>query len=42
MASEGVKTMPKEKMNIVVFSGDMDKVLAAFILATTAASMEWR
>jgi len=29
----------KEKFNIVVFSGDMDKVLAAFILATTAASM---
>ncbi|MBU0672501.1 MAG: DsrE/DsrF/DrsH-like family protein [Candidatus Margulisbacteria bacterium] len=28
-----------EKFNIVVFSGDMDKVLAAFILATTAASM---
>jgi peroxiredoxin family protein len=32
--------MEKEKFNIVVFSGDMDKVLAAFILATTAASME--
>lgn len=31
--------MEKEKFNIVVFSGDMDKVLAAFILATTAASM---
>jgi len=31
--------MEKEKMNIVVFSGDMDKVLAAFILATTCASM---
>ena len=30
----------KEKMNIVVFSGDMDRVLAAFILATTAASMD--
>lgn len=29
----------REKFNIVVFSGDMDKVLAAFILATTAASM---
>jgi peroxiredoxin family protein len=29
----------KEKFNIVVFSGDMDKVLAAFILATTGASM---
>lgn len=32
--------MDKEKFNIVVFSGDMDKVLAAFILATTAASMD--
>jgi peroxiredoxin family protein len=39
MSGEEVKTMPKEKMNIVVFSGDMDKVLAAFIIATTAASM---
>ena len=31
--------MEKEKFNIVVFSGDLDKVLAAFILATTSASM---
>ena len=31
--------MEKDKFNIVVFSGDLDKVLAAFILATTAASM---
>lgn len=31
--------MDKEKFNLVVFSGDLDKVLAAFILATTAASM---
>lgn len=31
--------MEKEKFNLVVFSGDMDKALAAFILATTAASM---
>ncbi|MBI5700483.1 DsrE/DsrF/DrsH-like family protein [Candidatus Saganbacteria bacterium] len=31
--------MEKNKFNIIVFSGDMDKVLAAFILATTAASM---
>ena len=31
--------MEKEKFNIVVFSGDLDRVLAAFILATTAASM---
>lgn len=31
--------MEKEKFYIVVFSGDLDRVLAAFILATTAASM---
>ena len=31
--------MDKEKMTIAVFSGDLDKVLAAFFLATTAASM---
>ena len=31
--------MEKEKMTIAVFSGDLDKVLAAFFLATTAASM---
>jgi peroxiredoxin family protein len=31
--------MTQNKMTLVVFSGDMDKVLAAFILATTAASM---
>jgi peroxiredoxin family protein len=29
----------KEKMAIVVFSGDLDKALAAIILATTGASM---
>ena len=29
----------KEKSTIVVFSGDLDKVYAAFIIATTAASM---
>ncbi|MFQ5996974.1 MAG: DsrE/DsrF/DrsH-like family protein [Dehalococcoidales bacterium] len=29
----------KEKMTIVMFSGDLDKALAGFILATTAASM---
>jgi peroxiredoxin family protein len=31
--------MPQEKMNIVVFSGDLDRVMAAFIIATTAAAM---
>src|SRR4030043_675643 len=29
----------KEKFTIVVFSGDLDKAMAAFIMATTAASM---
>ena len=29
----------KEKMTIVVFSGELDKALAAFMLATTGASM---
>jgi peroxiredoxin family protein len=29
----------KEKFTVVVFSGDLDKALAAFIMATTAASM---
>ena len=29
----------KEKLSIVVFSGDLDRALAAFMLATTAASM---
>lgn len=30
--------MEKEKMTIVLFSGELDKALAAFTLATTAAS----
>lgn len=29
----------KEKLTIVMFSGDLDKALAGFIIATTAASM---
>ncbi len=29
----------KEKLSIVVFSGDLDRALAAFFLATTGASM---
>ena len=29
----------KEKMSLVVFSDDLDRALAAFFLATTAASM---
>ena len=30
----------KDKLTLVVFSGDFDRALAAFILATTAASMD--
>jgi len=37
--TEQEKVAEKEKMTIVVFSGDLDKALAAFILATTGASM---
>ena len=37
--AETVKAAEKEKMTIVVFSGELDKALAAFILATTGASM---
>jgi peroxiredoxin family protein len=33
------KAPAKEKMTLVVFSGELDKALAAFILATTGASM---
>jgi peroxiredoxin family protein len=38
MTEQG-QTGAKEKMTIVVFSGELDKALAAFILATTGASM---
>ncbi len=34
-----VKTPEKEKMTLVLFSGELDKALAAFILSTTGASM---
>lgn len=33
------KKKTKEKVTMVVFSGDLDKVLASFIIATGAASM---
>ncbi|MCJ7605290.1 MAG: DsrE/DsrF/DrsH-like family protein [Dehalococcoidales bacterium] len=33
------ETTEKEKMSIVVFSGEFDRAMAAFILATTGASM---
>ena len=31
--------MPKDKLSMVVFSGDLDKVLASFVIATGAAAM---
>jgi len=37
--AEDTKPAEKEKMTIVVFSGELDKAIAAFILATTGASM---
>jgi len=37
--TEEPKKPEKEKMTLVVFSGELDKALAAFILATTGASM---
>ncbi|WP_457551714.1 DsrE/DsrF/DrsH-like family protein, partial [Desulfobacula sp.] len=30
---------PEDKLSMVVFSGDLDKMLAAFIIATGAAAM---
>lgn len=39
----GVKTPPASKrMTIVMFSGELDRALAGFMLATTAASMGMR
>ncbi len=37
--AEQEKPVEKEKLTIVVFSGELDKALAAFIIATTGASM---
>jgi peroxiredoxin family protein len=37
--AEDVKPPEKDKMTLVVFSGEFDKAVAAFILATTGASM---
>jgi peroxiredoxin family protein len=37
---EQIKTnQPEDKLSMVVFSGDLDKLLAAFIIATGAAAM---
>jgi len=33
------KNQPEDKLSMVVFSGDLDKTLAAFIIATGAAAM---
>ena len=33
------ETIPKDKVTLVVFSGDLDRVLAAFIIASGAAAM---
>ena len=33
------KAAPKNKLSMIVFSGDMDKVLASFVIATGAAAM---
>jgi peroxiredoxin family protein len=33
------KKMPENKLSMIVFSGDMDKVLAAFVIATGAVAM---
>src|SRR5512139_1662578 len=37
--TEDVQPQEKEKMTMVVFSGEFDRAVAAFILATTGASM---
>ena len=34
-------TRQKDKMTLVIFSGELDRALAAFIIATTGASMGW-
>ena len=37
---EGLKgNQPEDKISMVVFSGDLDKALAAFIIATGAVAM---
>jgi len=33
------KTLPENKIALIVFSGDLDKVLAAFVIATGSAAM---
>ena len=36
---EALKAGAKNKLSMIVFSGDMDKLLAAFIIATGAVAM---
>lgn len=36
---QGIKPGPDEKVSIIVFSGELDKVLAAFVIATGATAM---
>ena len=33
------KDQPKDKLSMIVFSGSLDKIIAAFIIATGAAAM---
>jgi len=33
------KSAPKDKLSMIVFSGSLDKIIAAFVLATGAAAM---
>ena len=33
------KSAPKDKLSLIVFSGSLDKIIAAFVLATGAAAM---
>ncbi|MBE7413742.1 MAG: DsrE/DsrF/DrsH-like family protein [Deltaproteobacteria bacterium] len=36
---QGAQAEPKKSVTIVLFSGDLDKAIAAFVIATAAASM---
>jgi hypothetical protein len=33
------KKVPEDKLSLIVFSGDLDKVIASFIIATGAVAM---
>ncbi len=34
------KSVPKDKLSLIVYSGNLDKILASFIIATGAAAMD--